>query len=278
MSYSHYPVQGSTLPKLNARFLSISFSKDEQDWSSVLHTHYFTELFFVTKGKGLFLFHDESHPIEAGDLVIIPPYIEHTEQSIKGLPLEYYAISLDGVSFQKQGASNYIQVFCNFGSARSLIENLFDQMLYEVRNHGYGSDRICQNLLEILILRITRSQNLVPVALNSAYMTKECAQIKAYLDAHYAEHITLDTLTKLTHMNKYYMAHSFAKYTGISPIQYLNKKRMEAACTLLTDTDYPIATISSSIGFSSQSYFTQTFRKNYGVTPIKYRQMHASVS
>lgn len=102
--------------------------------------------------------------------------------------------------------------------------------------------------------------------------------IKEYLDSNYSEPITLDTLTELTHMNKYYMAHSFAKYTGQSPIQYLNQRRMEAACTLLKDTDHSIASISSSVGFSSQSYFTQAFRKKYDMTPIKYRQANAAAN
>ena len=75
-------------------------------------------------------------------------------------------------------------------------------------------------------------------------------------------------------MNKYYMAHSFAKYTGFSPIQYLNRRRLEAACQLLRDTDLSVSDIAGSTGFSSQSYFTQAFRKFYGITPVKYRQDH----
>ena len=89
-----------------------------------------------------------------------------------------------------------MQVFCNFDNL-SLISDLFAQMLYEVRNQSYGSDKICQNLLEVLILRIIRSQHLIPVAISPTHMTKECAQIKEYLDANYADQITLDTLTEL---------------------------------------------------------------------------------
>lgn len=70
------------------------------------------------------------------------------------------------------------------------------------------------------------------------------------------------------------MAHSFTKFTGLSPIQYLNRRRLETACQLLRDTDYSVSDISSQTGFSSQSYFTQIFRKHYGITPIKYRQSH----
>ncbi len=273
MSHRQYSIQNTNIEKLNARLLSISLSKDEKDWQSVLHTHHFTELFFVVNGEGTFLFHKEKYHIKTGDLVIIPPYMEHTEQSIKGTPLEYYVIGMDGVSFQPAGEQTCVQVFCNF-SNKSLIADLFAQMLYEVRTPSYGSDKICQNLLEILILRIVRYKHVIPVPLTSAYMTKECARIKEYLDINYSKQITLDTLTDLTHMNKYYMAHSFAKYTGQSPIHYLNHRRMEAACTLLKDTDQSISSISSSVGFSSQSYFTQAFRKRYGMTPIKYRQAH----
>ena len=274
MSHRQYSIQSPKLEKLNAWLLSITFSKDEKDWKSVFHTHHFTELFFVVNGEGNFLFRDKTYRIKAGDLVIIPPYMEHTEQSIKGTPLEYYVIGVDGVSFQHADDQTNVQVFCNF-SNKSLIADLLGQMLYEVRNPAYGSDKICQNLLEILLLRIIRYQHVIPVPLTSTYMTKECARIKEFLDSNYSEHITLDTLTELTHMNKYYMAHSFAKYTGKSPIQYLNQRRMEAACTLLKDTDYSIASISSTVGFSSQSYFTQAFRKKYGMTPIKYRQQNA---
>ena len=274
MSHRQYSIQSPNIEKLNAWLLSISFSKDEKDWKSVFHSHHFTEIFFVVNGEGNFLFHDKTYHIKTGDLVIIPPYMEHTEQSIKGTPLEYYVIGVDGVSFQVADTQANVQVFCNF-SNKSLIADLLRQMLYEVRNPSYGSDKICQNLLEILLLRIIRHRHVSPVALTSTYMTKECARIKEYLDSNYSEHITLDTLTRLTHMNKYYMAHSFAKYTGKSPIQYLNQRRMEAACTLLKDTDYSIASISSTVGFSSQSYFTQAFRKKYGMTPIKYRQQNA---
>lgn len=274
MSHRHYSIKKNELPKINSRLLSISLSKDEKDWPSVLHTHPFTEIFFVINGKGRFLFHRDIRPIEAGDLIIIPPYLEHTEQSIPGTPLQYYVLGLDGIAFQNEDQTASAQIFCNFEN-QAMIRELFAQIYYEVKTGGYGAEMICQHLLEILILRILRnSRRLVPVSINTVRMTKECAQIKEYLDTNYAEHITLDTLTSLTHMNKYYMAHSFTKYTGFSPIQYLNRRRLEAACQLLCDTDLSVSDIAGSTGFSSQSYFTQTFRKFYGVTPVKYRQAH----
>ena len=94
------------------------------------------------------------------------------------------------------------QVFCDFDS-RAMVGDLFAQIYYEVKSEKYGAEMICQHLLDILVLRILRSsRQLVPVSINTVRMTKECAQIKEYLDTNYAERITLDTLTSLTHMNK----------------------------------------------------------------------------
>lgn len=271
MGHRHYSINNTDIQKLSAKLLSISHSKDEKDWPSVLHTHSFTELFYVVGGKGCIRFLNDTYPVTSGDFVIIPPYVEHTEHSDAGSPLEYYVLAIDGIGFQEEGESTCTEMLCNF-SSNPFITPMFEQIQYEVRNQKYGSDAICQKLLEILIIKIIRSKNLVPVSTSSVKMTKECAQIKDYLDANYGEHITLDTLTRLTHMNKYYMAHSFTKYTGLSPIQYLNERRLETACRLLRETDYSVSDISSTVGFSSQSYFTQIFRKRYGTTPIKYRQ------
>lgn len=274
MSNRHYLINSEDLQNLNARLLSIAFSKDEGDWKSIMHTHHFTELLFVVSGEGSFSFNQEQSPLRRGDLVIIPPYTEHTERSSQNHPLEYYVLGIDGISFLSQKDRECAQVFCNFEHDPSIHE-LFRQMLYEIRTAQYGSQTICQHLLEILILKIIRSQQLIPVSINSIRMTKECAQIKEYLDSNYSEHITLDTLTSLTHMNKYYMVHSFTKYTGLSPIQYLNQTRLKRAQHLLRTTNYSISDIASSTGFSSQSYFTQIFRKNFNMTPVKYRQEHA---
>ncbi len=272
MGHRHYSISNTDSQSLNIKLLSLTLSNDDADWASILHSHPFTELFYIIEGEGKFVFRDETFSsVQRGDLIIIPPHTEHTEQSLPGKPLKYYVLAIHGIAFQLENKQYFTQIFCDFRS-NSFIKALFEQMHYEVRNHDYGTDTICQKLLEVLVLNIIRSQKVHPVPVASTKMTKECAKIKEYLDANYAKRITLDTLTDLTHMNKYYISHSFAKCTGLSPIQYLNELRLEAACRLLQKTDFSIADIASATGFSSQSYFTQAFHKKHGMTPIKYRQ------
>ena len=82
------------------------------------------------------------------------------------------------------------------------------------------------------------------------------------LDTNFREDISLDRLAELAHLNKYYLAHTFQREYGISPITYLNRRRIEESKYMLTNTGYSLAQISELMGFSSPSYFSQCFRKS----------------
>ena len=72
-------------------------------------------------------------------------------------------------------------------------------------------------------------------------------------------------------MNKYYVVHSFTKQIGVSPINYLITKRISEAKNLLKTTNYSIRDISSIVGFSTSSYFSQMFKKVTGLSPKEYK-------
>ena len=82
-------------------------------------------------------------------------------------------------------------------------------------------------------------------------------------------------LSSLVHINKYYLVHAFKSYKGISPINYLIGRRVEEARYLLESTNYPVTKIGEITGFSSQSYFSQTFKKFAGISPNEYRKKMA---
>ena len=104
-------------------------------------------------------------------------------------------------------------------------------------------------------------------------VSKECHTVKKYIQKHFKENITLDTLSDLVFLNKYYLAHAFKKYHKISPINYQLKLRIEEAKHLLKTTNLVISDVSNSLGFSSQSYFSQIFKKYTGMTPNQYRKI-----
>ncbi len=262
------------------KLLYVSTSKYEGDWQSILHSHPFSELFYVVHGSGTFITEGMEFSVGKNDMVIINPHVQHTEKSLYTTPLEYIVLGIDGLafSFEKiasvqdsilmQTASGDVY---KYNTQNSYVYAYLNIMLEEITKKEENYEAVCQNLLEVILLCMLRNNNLSIVQSSNVLLNRECAQIKNYLDANYAENITLDTLASFSHMNKYYMAHAFTRYMGVSPITYLLQKRIEEGKSLLSSTSHSISQISTILGFSSQSYFSQAFKKATGRTPVQYR-------
>lgn len=264
----------------NAKLLYVSTSKYEGDWQSILHSHPFSELFYVVNGSGSFVAEGSEFPVVKNDMVIINPHVQHTEKSLRTTPLEYIVLGIEGLSFSFENiasSQNGISMqtasgdVCKYNTQNSNVYAYLNIMLEEISHKEENYETVCQNLLEVLLICMLRNDQLSIVQSSNTILNRECTQIKNYLDANYSENITLDTLASLTHMNKYYMAHAFTKYIGLSPINYLLQKRIQEGKSLLESTTCSIAQISTMLGFSSQSYFSQVFKKATGKTPIQHR-------
>lgn len=257
------------------KLLYVSTAKYGGDWHSTPHTHNCSELFYVTGGLGQFQIEDQLYPVSTNDLIIINPNVIHTEVSLNSNPLEYIVVGADGLELETiDGTDNHYRIInCKNFRDRTLFS--LQQMLKEMENKALGYETVCQDLMEILVISLFRQTNfstsLAPVKKNS---TRLCKMVHRYIDAHYKENITLDSLVELTHVSKYYLVHTFTKEYGISPINYAVARRIEEAKQLLKNDDYTLSFISQMLGFSSQSYFSQIFKKNVGLSPNEYRKQN----
>ena len=251
--------------------LNASSSRYEGDWPSNPHSHAFTELFYVRDGRGEFLLEDKIYPISKDDLIIVNPHINHTEISKGTPPLSYFTVGVEGVCFSFNDQKEYRIFNCRKKEADLLI--YFNSQFQELEKQTEGYEKFCNYLLHILILQLQRITDSPFELITAQHPSKECAYIKRYLDSNYSENITLDHLSALSHLNKYYLSHEFTKYYGISPMNYLSRKRIDVCKELLENTDYGISDIAHLVGFSSQSYLSQSFRKSCGMTAGTYRKL-----
>lgn len=273
MSNNRYNFNNADANKINAKLLYMTTSKYEGDWSSVLHTHYFTELFYVMHGTGSFIAAGHSFPVKENDFVIINPNVEHAEFSLDSSPLEYIVLAIEDLSFSFgfEDSENTYSVY-NYSLYRQEIEFYLQALLKEITTRELNYETVCQNLLEVLIIKMVRHTNYSLSIATSKKTNRGCGVVKRYIDANYKRDITLDMLSEISHMSKYYLIHDFQRFAGLSPIKYLNARRIDESKALLESTDYSISQISESIGFSSPSYFSQVFKKLVGVSPADYRK------
>lgn len=97
-------------------------------------------------------------------------------------------------------------------------------------------------------------------------------QISAYLDRHYGEPLTLNTVASHLHLSYSYLSSCWSRCFGCGFNEYLNSVRLEEAMRLLSATQIPVAEISGMVGYSEQGYFGKVFKKHTGLSPLAYRR------
>lgn len=259
-----------------SKLLYIDSSKFDADWHSTLHSHPFTELFYVIKGEGNFQFYDGSTiPVRQDDLLIINPNIIHTEASSTEDPLEYIVLGIDGVGVLAGNTFEEGYSIYNYEEFKHEILFYLRSLHKESEDYSLYSDLLMSNLLNVLLVNIVRRSEVdFQLQESDDKVNKDCLFIEHYLNTHYNEEITLDKLSELTFINKFYLSHIFKEHSGYSPIEYLLRKRVEAASKLLRTTDHSISEISGIVGFSNPSYFSQFFKRTTQLSPSSYRNQH----
>lgn len=95
-----------------------------------------------------------------------------------------------------------------------------------------------------------------------------------YLHTHFRESIETKSLADLTHLSESQFVRLFRKLLGETPIRYLIRQRLHAACQDLIATNHTAGSIALDCGFYDQSAFTRAFRSQTGQTPTAFRQQH----
>lgn len=98
------------------------------------------------------------------------------------------------------------------------------------------------------------------------------AKITEYIDRNFIEKLTLETLAEIAHGSPYHLHRTFKKIKGITPVEYIQQVRLNAAKEYLIYTNKAIADIAICVGMPNTSYFITLFKNKTGYTPLQYRQ------
>ncbi len=96
--------------------------------------------------------------------------------------------------------------------------------------------------------------------------------LRTHVDTHLGEPLDLASLCAISGLSKIQLISLFKTGTGQTPHQFVLSRRFAAAERMLLDARLPLAEIAYALGFSSQSHFTSSFRRSYGVSPGQLRR------
>lgn len=264
--------------------------KINKDWKPSFHQHQHTELFYITDGNGKLVLKDSSIELNKNDFLIVNSNLKHMESwnefSENDNFLEYYVIGIKGISIKELKKINDENKECKINDFVSTYvfkhpfsdkNNIFYQLLKYIYEESLSSleysKEYSKKLLELLIINILRLNSRNIEIEDDLKNNKQIKFIKKYIDNNFKSDINLDTLAKIGYINKYYLINQFKKIYGITPVEYIIKKRYAYSKYLLENSNYSMQEIATKVGFNSQSYFNQLFKKKTGLSPKKYRIM-----
>lgn len=94
-----------------------------------------------------------------------------------------------------------------------------------------------------------------------------------YIEVNLDSDLSLQALSRLTGMSNYHFLRMFKRSTGLAPLQYIIRRRMEAAKELLMRTRLTVTEVALEVGYGNIGHFIHLFKRHFGVTPVVFRKM-----
>ena len=123
------------------------------------------------------------------------------------------------------------------------------------------------------ISRLSVAATAMPLAghIRGGLPPKVLWRLREHIDAHMDERISVAALARLANLSVCYFVRAFKQSVGVTPHDYLIRRRVERTMALLAGTDMPLSEIALAAGFADQSHCARRFRQHVGMSPRDYR-------
>ena len=244
------------------------------------HRHDFYELYCLLSDSYTYHVEDNQYELHPGTLILVPPGETHWPE-LQGPPRDIERIVLWlNPEFISSLSIFLPKTLGAMGSNRQdehlivpeektyhVILNLLYSLLYEKNRADADSQYLCHLILSQLLIHISRvlNQRTKPQE-DPGTRYGEIMKVHEYINAHYRESLSVSDLAQRFFLDKNTMTRQFKRIIGMTPGDYIRRKRLENARELIRQ-GYSIQHAGYSSGFSDYSAFFRAFRQYYGMSP-----------
>ncbi|MFH1378152.1 MAG: AraC family transcriptional regulator, partial [Planctomycetota bacterium] len=237
----------------------------------LLHRHNCLEIGYCHTGSGIFVVEDKVMPYKTGDICVINDREMHIARSATGTFSDWTFIQFDPASLtpcptalpetydiSRLGGPEFINIAS--GDSHPDVRDAVVLMIDELKQQREGYKDAVRGLALALMAKLRRLEK--PLASPSA-LTCGLSRIAPALHdlvRSFAEPLRMDDLASACHVCPAQFRRLFRAATGQTPLQYLNRLRIQMAASLLTSTDKSVQEISESVGYSTLSSFNRQFQ------------------
>ena len=131
-------------------------------------------------------------------------------------------------------------------------------------------------ILELFINAKKRQETEFSTRIFLSNTSEKITSVIEYISKNYNIISSIDEIARYCYINKSYLCRLFKKETGLTVFEYLNLVKIYRSCELICNTNDTIADIAIKCGFSSISYFSYTFKKLIGKTPLQFKKYNSA--
>lgn len=284
--YRYYKMPG------NAVFFALQGERWRQKYEreiDFLHFHNFLEIGFCYSGSGVMTLGEQDYEYHGGDFTVIPSNYLHTTNSTPGTlsSWEYLFIDVDGLMKKLTDAPpGYVEQLIRRINSRAVFAGsmeypraaqLIRMVLDVTREKEAFSQEEAEGLILALLVEMARSgetdwKEAEGISTEGrVHSDKLIFQIMDYISGHYSENLKMSDIAEFAHISETHLRRIFSSHLNMSPLEYLNRVRIHAACEYLKKTDDSIALIQARCGFTVSSTFNRNFRRVTGGSPAEWR-------
>lgn len=230
-------------------------------------------ILFTVAGQGVMRHKGQELLLGKNSVIVIYCHEYQYYASASDEPWEHYWVHFNG-----KGAENYYNIINESGICNIYLddkENFIRNIEGIMENPGVNdikqsvmSSMYITNLLTQMVMGKYSVENVKSLTQHREVLNEALD----YIRENYAQLITLEDFTRVTHLSKYYFLKLFKQFTGMTPYEYLINYRVNKAKKLLRSTDAPVSQVAFKVGFPDECNFIRKFKKITGTTPLNFRR------
>lgn len=226
-------------------------------------------LMYIVRGELELHLNDRNFSITAGSFALLDCYRLHA-YSCSSI-CECYWCHFDSVTARHW----YDNIVSRLGNVFSVpdVQPALDNLTAIYHIFASGSQVREPLISKYLSDLLTTFLLYTPLESDGPDYTGMAEKIISYINENYMKHISVETLAKLAGLSQYHFIRTFKKETGFTPHEYIIHTRILTAKYLLKNTQMPIKDICFNTGFSCESVFCSSFKRQTGMTPAQYRAL-----
>ena len=221
------------------------------NYGPAVRTHWL--LHYVVSGKGRFLREGRTYHVGAGDIFVIPPYLETFYEADAADPWRYIWI---GFTAKGGTVAPFEEPVIHCPAAGAIFEEMKNCSRYEAGRSAYLASRLWE-LTGLLLEQGNQEVDYVEKAIHC-------------IRAEYMHPLTVQALADRLGLDRSYFSAIFKARTGLPPGKYLLHYRLETAADLMLRHGERPSTAAASVGYPDIYHFSKLFKAHFGLSPREY--------